>query len=162
MTCLVLIAILILIPFCFCILYFLGKNKDKITKSNKSCDNCCLEANIFKPFVFTLIIWLIYHIAFGDTILYAATPEDLDNLKSMIEYNQDQIYTIDQDIREAGLNKNDSELTHEQLEMKKEALQGKKECEENRRHFIKQYSEAKSQAQQVNDSDGSSSKKRPR
>jgi len=71
--------------------------------------------------------------------------DNLNNIKEMLEYWQDQIYSIDKDIQDANLNRDDSELTPQELADKREAFEAKRELEANRREAIREYSQAKTQ-----------------
>ena len=113
----------------------------------------CLQSNVFFfttkkgffNFGLLLIFIIAYNFTFGETI-YAMESD----LKDSVEYWQDQIYSIDSDIQEANLNRPDSELTPKELAIKQEALEGKKEAIENRRHYMQEYSKAKKESGSTN------------
>jgi len=89
----------------------------------------------------------------------AYAEDNLNNIKEMLEYWQDQIYSIDKDIQDANLNRDDSELTPQELADKREALEAKRELEANRREAIREYSKAKVQDEGLDS--GQASLKRP-
>ena len=102
----------------------------------------------------SIIILMFYH-----DVVYAASPDNLAHFKDMIEYYQDQIHSIDETIKQYGLDKNDTELSADQLQDKSECLEAKNESEINRKHYMKEYSEAKSRSESSNDSINPSNKR---
>lgn len=107
----------------------------------------------------TYKLLLLFLSTFSWSILYMDIPDlpDLNDLREMVEYWQDQIFSIDEGIKEDGLDKDNQDLTPKQITDKQAALEAKKESIANRKNAMKDYSEAKAR----NDSSGLSVKKRP-
>lgn len=112
-----------------------------------------LDSNFFKKisgFLLYLLFYICFTACFG-TVAHAAAPEDiLEHLKNMIESFQNEISSIDAEMEEAGLNKDNSELTPEQLENKQKYQEARKESVEDRNLYTKDYSEAKAESQPQN------------
>lgn len=102
-----------------------------------------LNLKEFLKFALLFLIFVVLQIIFGETA-YAASVEEV---KDLLEYWQDQIYTIDCEMQDANLNRADSELTAEELAAKKEALEAKKELQANRREALRDYSKLKDQSE---------------
>ena len=95
------------------------------------------------PFCLFLIILCLYTFDFSRVYINLGDLPDLEQLKEMVEYWQDQIYSIDADMKDDGLDKDDKDLTPEQKAQKEQDLEARKETEANRKDAMKKYSEAK-------------------
>lgn len=103
-----------------------------------------------------LILSILYAFSFATVYINIPDLPDLEQLKEMIEYWQDQVYSIDADMKDDGLDKDDNDLTPEQIAKKQVDLEARKESEANRKDAMKKYSEAKG----GNDSSGAAGQKR--
>lgn len=96
---------------------------------------------ILKFFVIIITLFLV-NIAFACDI-YAASPEELNCAKDMVNYCQDQVYSIQQQMLEQGLNRDVSQLSVEEQVLKKEYSDALKDSISSLKHHLSELDKIK-------------------